>query len=59
MGWATREDKGNGSMKKCFLLTTAYQLSHVQVMNGPQGRNYVVYAGVAAVLLFFLYLWMR
>lgn len=43
----------------CFLLTTAYHPSHEQVMNGPQGRNYVVYAGAAAVLLFILYLWMR
>ena len=54
-----RKDRDTVSTQMSFLLTAVYHASHVQVMNGPQGRNYVVYASAAAVLLFFLYLWLR
>ncbi|KAL6772437.1 BET1 [Auxenochlorella protothecoides x Auxenochlorella symbiontica] len=30
-----------------------------QVMNGPQGRSYILYGGVLAVVLFIMYLWYR
>lgn len=40
-------------------MQTPHTAPALQVMNGPQGRSYLLYGGGAALLLFILYLWYR